>query len=261
MSPLVVAHRGASAHRAELTFAAFELAIAQGADGLECDVRLTADGHLVCVHDDVVDRTSSGTGRVSGMTLAELSELDFGSWYDNEPQRVLTFDTLLELVVASRPDLTLFVESKHPARFPGRTESKVAATLSRFGLTRPESKDEARVVLMSFSTLAVRKLRERTPRLPTVQLIEKMGVQGRDGWLPPWADYTGPDLELLRADPGYVERSRAQGHDTYVWTVDSAEDVEFCRDLGVRFLATNWPARTREHLAGVPTSDEQVAVG
>jgi glycerophosphoryl diester phosphodiesterase len=248
VSPLVVAHRGASAHRAELTFAAYELAIEQGADGIECDVRLTADGHLVCIHDDVVDRTSSGTGRVSEMTLAELSELDFGSWRDGEPQRVLTFDALLELVVASRSDLTLFVESKHPARFPGRIEWQTAATLGRFGLTKPDTKDDSRVVLMSFSTLAVRKMREYAPRLPTVQLIEKMGEQGRDGWLPPWADYTGPDLELLRADPGYVERSRAQGHDTYVWTVDAAEDVAFCRDLGVRFLATNSPIRTRQYL-------------
>ncbi|PRY45988.1 glycerophosphodiester phosphodiesterase [Umezawaea tangerina] len=258
MSPLVVAHRGASAHRAELTFAAYELAIEQGADGIECDVRLTADGHLVCIHDDVVDRTSSGTGRVSEMTLAQLSELDFGSWRDGEPQRVLTFDALLELVVASRPDLTVFVESKHPARFPGRIESKVAATLGRFGLSRPATKDDARVVLMSFSTLAVRKLREYAPRLPTVQLIEKMGEQGRDGWLPPWADYTGPDVELLRVDPGYVERSRAQGHDTYVWTVDTAEDVELCRDLGVRFLATNSPIRTRGYLSAIRETAAQL---
>lgn len=258
MSPLVVAHRGASAHRAELTFAAYELAIEQGADGIECDVRLTADGHLVCIHDDVVDRTSSGTGRVSEMTLAELSELDFGSWRDGEPQRVLTFDALLELVVASRPDLTLFVESKHPARFPGRIEWQVALALGRFGLTKPDTKDDSRVVLMSFSTLAVRKLREYAPRLPTVQLIEKMGEQGRDGWLPPWADYTGPDLELLRADPGYVERSRARGHDTYVWTVDAAEDVAFCRDLGVRFLATNSPIRTRQYLSEEDESAAQL---
>ena len=258
MSPLVVAHRGASAHRAELTLAAYELAIDQGADGIECDVRLTADGHLVCIHDDVVDRTSSGTGRVSEMTLAQLSELDFGSWYDNEPQRVLTFDALLDLVTSSRPDLKLFVESKHPARFPGRIEWKVAATLGRYGLSKPENKDDARVVVMSFSTLAVRKLREYAPRLPTVQLIEKMGQQGRDGWLPPWADYAGPGVELLRADPGYVERCREQGHDTYVWTVDAREDVELCRDLGVRFLATNSPIRTREYLAGDTESSAQL---
>ena len=68
--PFVVAHRGASADLPEHTLAAFELALAQGADAIECDVRLTRDGHLVCMHDRRIDRTSSGSGRVSEMTLA-----------------------------------------------------------------------------------------------------------------------------------------------------------------------------------------------
>jgi glycerophosphoryl diester phosphodiesterase len=76
----VVAHRGASGTLAEHTLAAYKLAVDQGADALECDVRLTADGHLVCVHDRRVDRTSNGRGVVSTLELAQLSELDFGSW-------------------------------------------------------------------------------------------------------------------------------------------------------------------------------------
>src|SRR5690349_21284419 len=79
--PFVVAHRGASAQRPEHTVAAYELALQEGADAVECDVRLTRDGHLVCVHDRRVDRTSDGTGLVSEMSLAELRELDFGSWH------------------------------------------------------------------------------------------------------------------------------------------------------------------------------------
>ena len=79
--PFVVAHRGASAERPEHTLAAYELALKEGADGVECDVRLTRDGHLVCVHDRRVDRTSNGTGLVSEMTLAQLRELDFGAWH------------------------------------------------------------------------------------------------------------------------------------------------------------------------------------
>src|SRR3569833_4569377 len=71
--PFVVAHRGASAERPGHTLAAYELALQEGADGVECDVRLTKDGHLVCVHDRRVDRTSNGTGLVSEMTLAELT--------------------------------------------------------------------------------------------------------------------------------------------------------------------------------------------
>jgi tol-pal system protein YbgF len=79
--PFVVAHRGASADRPEHTLAAYQLALEEGADGVECDVRLTLDGHLVCVHDRRVDRTSTGTGLVSGMTLAELKQFDWGAWH------------------------------------------------------------------------------------------------------------------------------------------------------------------------------------
>ena len=79
--PFVVAHRGASADRPEHTLAAYQLALEEGADGVECDVRLTRDGHLVCVHDRRIDRTSTGTGLVSEMTLAQLRKLDYGSWH------------------------------------------------------------------------------------------------------------------------------------------------------------------------------------
>ena len=80
LSVQVVAHRGASEDAPEHTLAAYRKAIEDGADALECDVRLTADGHLVCVHDRTVARTSNGRGVVSTLELAQLAELDFGSW-------------------------------------------------------------------------------------------------------------------------------------------------------------------------------------
>ncbi len=83
--PLVIAHRGSSSERAEHTLGAYQLAVDQGADGLECDVRLTADGHVVCVHDRRIDRTSDGWGVVSTRTLDELSRYDFGSWVESGP--------------------------------------------------------------------------------------------------------------------------------------------------------------------------------
>ena len=263
MPPAVVAHRGASAHRAEHTFAAYELALEQGSDGLECDVRLTRDGHLVCVHDRTVDRTSAGRGAVSELTLAQLVAMDFGSWHDDLPESpdelirvpkapplvsgVLRFDALLELL-ADTPDVQLFVETKHPTRYAGLVEAKLTAALARHGLAKPASKDTSRVVMMSFSNLAVRRMREQAPRIPTVLLIDRMWGR-REGKLPSWVDYAGPGVHLLHEDPGYVERAREQGHDTYVWTVDSAVDVALCGELDVRFLATNAPANTRRLLA------------
>src|SRR5438045_4343432 len=113
--PFVVAHRGSSFSRPEHTLAAYDLALKEGADGVECDVRLTRDGHLVCVHDRRVDRTSSGRGVVSTLTVGDLAALDYGSWHDELPgsadelmiQRaaprrpeigVLTLESLLGLV-------------------------------------------------------------------------------------------------------------------------------------------------------------------
>src|SRR3982074_143480 len=104
--PFVVAHRGASADRPEHTLAAYDLALKQGADGVECDVRLTRDGHLVCVHDRRIDRTSTGTGLVSEMTLAQLRTLDYGSWHSSSRPEgghggtgLLTLDGLVALVL------------------------------------------------------------------------------------------------------------------------------------------------------------------
>ncbi|HJP76790.1 MAG TPA: glycerophosphodiester phosphodiesterase family protein [Pseudonocardiaceae bacterium] len=246
-SPLIVAHRGASAHLAEHTLAAYQLAIEQGADGVECDVRLSRDGHLVCVHDRTVNRTSSGQGVVSVLDLARLNELGFGV----ESERgVLTFEALLDLVVAAPRPVTLFVETKHPVRYAGLVEAKLLATLSRYGLAKPATKDESRVLMMSFSARAVRRMHRNAPLLPTVLLLNSIQPLRKDGSLPPWADLTGPGIHLLRADPGYVARARSRGHETYVWTVDDPADIALCQRLGVRYLATNSPVATRRTLDG-----------
>jgi glycerophosphoryl diester phosphodiesterase len=261
VQPAVVAHRGASAHRAEHTVAAYALAIEHGADGLECDVRLSRDGHLVCVHDRRVDRTSTGRGVVSTLTLDRLAELDYGRWHTGMPDNadelltppdesergVLTLESLLSLVKDS-PGVKLFVETKHPVRYGGLVEAKLIAMLRRYGFARPKSKEDSQVVMMSFSSRAVRRIRGHTDTVPTVLLLENLSVARWDGQLPPYADITGPGVHLLRNDPEYVERARSFGHETYVWTVDEPEDVSLCAKLGVRYLATNSPASTRDLL-------------
>jgi glycerophosphoryl diester phosphodiesterase len=252
MPPSVVAHRGASTDRAEHTLAAYALAIEQGADGLECDVRLTSDGHLVCVHDRRIDRTSDGRGTVSTSTMADLSTVDFASWH-HDPTPELgprTLDALLGLIADTAPTTTLFVETKHPVRYAGLVETTLIALLARHGLATPRHKPDSPVVVMSFSGTAVRRIHDSAPHLPTVLLLNRLRGTTRTGALPPWADLTGPGVHILRADPDYVERARAHGHDTYCWTVDEAPDVALCQKLDVRHLATNSPAVTRRLLAG-----------
>ncbi|MGH3876113.1 MAG: glycerophosphodiester phosphodiesterase family protein [Actinophytocola sp.] len=266
VQPAVVAHRGASAHKAEHTVAAYALALEQGADGLECDIRLTRDGHLVCVHDRTVNRTSTGRGVVSTLTLDRLSELDYGSWRPELPEHaddlvrqpvwtpdpndrgVLTLESLLDLV-ADSSGTKLFIETKHPVRYGGLVEMKLIALLRRYGMAAPKSKEDSRVVTMSFSAMAVRRIRQHSPTLPTVLLLDSLSPLRWDGTLPRFADYTGPGIHLLRDDPDYVARAAAFGNETYTWTVDDPQDVELCRRLGVRFVATNAPATTRTLLS------------
>ncbi|MFD4182964.1 glycerophosphodiester phosphodiesterase [Rhodococcus sp. NPDC058514] len=244
--PRVVAHRGASAALPEHTLAAYELALEQGADGLECDVRLTRDGHLVCVHDRRVDRTSSGSGLVSEMTLRHLSELEFGA--NGEP--VLTLAQLISLVLdhTSRPT-KLFIETKHPVRYGGLVESKVLAELSRFGLSAPASADHSRAVIMSFSAAAVWRIRRSAPLLPTVLLGESSRYLGGGAATTVGATAVGPSIKSLREHPEIVDRAAAAGRATYCWTVDDFDDVRLCRELGVGWIATNHPGRTKEWLA------------
>ncbi|MBV6755577.1 glycerophosphodiester phosphodiesterase [Rhodococcus sp. NPDC057014] len=246
--PLVVAHRGASAAMPEHTLAAYELALEEGADGLECDVRLTRDGHLVCVHDRTVDRTSTGTGVVSEMTLDELTEFNYGT--EEEPAELLELSALIALTLdwTARP-VKLFIETKHPVRFGGLVESKVLAELQRFGIAAPPSADHSRAVVMSFSAGAVWRIRRSAPMLPTVLLGESARYLGGGAATTVGATAVGPSVKTLHEHPDIVDKAAAAGRATYCWTVDNRSDVELCRELGVSWVATNHPGRTKKWLA------------
>jgi glycerophosphoryl diester phosphodiesterase len=252
----VVAHRGSSGAYPEHTLAAYEQAIAEGADALECDVRLTSDGHLVCVHDRRVDRTSDGRGVVSTLALAELHRLDFGSWMAGAaPSEVLTLEALLELVADCGRRVQLAVETKHPTRYRGAVEERLVATLARYGLTKPAPEGEAAPVrVMSFSRWALNRVRRLAPGIPTVYLMDRLQLPpnhllpSRDGGLPPGTTIAGPGIDLVRAHPGYVARLHRAGHRVHVWTVDDPADVELCLRLGVDTIITNHPARVLRQL-------------
>jgi glycerophosphoryl diester phosphodiesterase len=253
--PFVVAHRGASADRPEHTLAAYELALQEGADGVECDVRLTRDGPLVCVHDRRVDRTSNGTGLVSEMTLAQLRELDYGSWHSSgqadEAQSntgLLTLDDLVALVLDWNRPVKIFVETKHPVRYGALVESKVLALLHRYGIASPASADLSRAVVMSFSAAAVWRIRRAAPLLPTVLLGETSRYLGGSAATTVGATAVGPSIATLRGHPELVDRAAARGRALYCWTVNHFEDVAYCHDLGVAWVATNHPGRTKEWL-------------
>lgn len=256
----VVAHRGSSDDAPEHTLSAYRRAIEEGSDALECDVRLTRDGHLVCVHDRRIDRTSTGRGIVSTLELAELTELDWGSWRDNwedfeDPEmpdrdrsQILTLRALLQAVADCGRQVEVAIETKHPTRYAGLVEKRLVELLDEFGWGGPASGESSPVRVMSFSQISLRRVRQLAPGLTTVLLLDRVPLRFRDGSLPPGVRIAGPSIDIVRAHPRYVERVHRRGGSVHVWTVDRLDDVELCVGLGVEAIITNRPRRVLERL-------------
>lgn len=264
VAPLVFAHRGSSEALPEHTLAAYQRAINEGADGLECDVRLTRDGQLVCVHDRRLERVSNGSGVIARLSLAELDRLDFGSWHPGWPSspdelvfdrpgtdyevpdsdvrtKVLTPQRLLAAAFEAERPLRLLIETKHPSRFRGDVEEKLFGLLRAYGLDQPRPDAPVTVTVMSFSALAIRRCRELAPSVDAVWLTEFATPGLRSGLLPFGARIAGPGIRTIRANPGIVERLHRNGNRVYVWTVNEPEDIELVIRLGVDGIISDRP--------------------
>ena len=260
--PQVVAHRGASHDNAEHTLRAYVAALDAGAEGLECDVRLTADGHLVCVHDRDLRRTASKRGLVSTMELADLDQLEFASWknpwaaFDDEAadrdpdlDKVLTLRRLLETVAEADRRVELAIETKHPTRYGGLVERRLVEALAEFGWTREDSP----VRVMSFSYVALQRMHRLAPRLGLVMLIDKarhwpmLKPMVEDGW------FLGPGIDALTRHPKFADKMARSGREVHVWTVNTEEELDLCRSLGVSAVITDRPRSVLGWLDAVPT--------
>lgn len=263
--PQVVAHRGASHEKAEHTLGAYVAALDAGAEGLECDVRLTADGHLVCVHDRDLRRTASRRGTISTMELAELQQLDFASWknpwdfddeapvHDDSHDRVLTLRKLLETAADYDRRVDLAIETKHPTRYGGLVEKRLVEALRDFGWHRGDTP----VRVMSFSFTALSRVDQMAPEVPLVMLMDKPAMWpvlrrmiGRD-WI------VGPGVAMLRDEPQLVRRIQQRGHDIHVWTVNTEEELRLCLGLGVKAVISDRPALMLHLLDGAPGDEER----
>lgn len=257
--PQVVAHRGASETLPEHTLRAYLEALDTGADGLECDVRLTSDGHLVCFHDRDLRRTGSRRGLVSTMQLAELDELEFASWKnpwadlddeapdrDEDLDRMLTLRRLFEVVADHDRRVELAIETKHPTRYGALVEKRLVELLRHFGWHRPGSP----VRVMSFSWVALQRVQRLAPDVPVVMLIDRARhwplarTVLEDGWI------LGPGVEELARHPGYARRLARTGREIHVWTVNTDAQLELCRELGVSAVITDRPAYMRQLIDG-----------
>ena len=283
MTVQIYAHRGSSAAFAEHTRAAYLQALADGADGVECDLHLTADGELVLLHDDDVARTSNSAGSVAELTLAQLRTLDFSSWhgvvippdYGTIATQLLTLPQLLELLAAAGRPIALALEFKYGATFKPQLVDAALKTLRSFGWdSEKSSAGNIHVSFMSFHPDAVKHRAAQIPAAHLCQLLENVqeagvreesdmgAITGRtaaflmrramaegerlidDGV----AQLAGPGVEYLRAHPGNAARWVAAGRVLRVWTVDTAEDLALCLAAGVEQVTSNRPREIRELL-------------
>ena len=235
---LIIAHRGASGYKPEMTIPAYELALKQNVDGFETDVRLTKDLELVGVHDRKTGRVADRDLVVSKSTLKELQELDFSS--KETKAYVMTIREFLSLALDSGRSLTLTIETKHLTKHHGLLEHKLNDLLTEFKMNANQH-DRVKIVLMSFNPLAVLRFSKLNPLIPRVQLKEKSYPFLHLYPNPGNPEIVGPGIELLLKRPDLITKFKDQGKKIFVWTVNSPQDMRFCLERGIDAIITNYP--------------------
>jgi glycerophosphoryl diester phosphodiesterase len=253
--PIVFAHRGASVQAPENTLAAFELALRQGADAVELDAKLTADGQIVVIHDQSVDRTTDGQGRVKDLTLAEIRKLDAGSHFD------ITFRgepvPALEEVLKAIGRLTFVnIELTNYNALTDQLPEKAAALVKRLKLSR-------RVMFSSFNPIALRRAHRLLPEVP----IGLLAFSGGRGWLArSWLGrllvaYQTLNPEHRDVTPGFVESYHRKKRAVITYTVNDPDEMKRLFQAGVDGIFTDDPLlalRVRHSLKPAKSSPASV---
>jgi glycerophosphoryl diester phosphodiesterase len=241
--PTIFAHRGASAHAPENTLAAFRLALEYHADAIELDAKLSADGQVVVIHDQTVDRTTQGHGKVSALTLEQLRQLDAGSHFDiafkNE-----SIPTLADVFAAVGKRIFINVELTNYASLNDDLPDKAVELVKQYDLTEW-------VIFSSFNPLALRRAHQLLPTVPLGMLAEP----GRSGWLArSWigrllVPYQALHPEKGDVTPGLVAASHRRGQRVHVWTVNQPEEMHRLFACQVDGIFTDDPRLARQVLA------------
>ena len=232
---LKIGHRGAAAYAPENTLTSFRRAVELGADGVEFDLHRARDGTFVVLHDDTVDRTTDGHGKVEALTVAELRRFDAGSWKGREfaGERIPTFD---DVIAAVPQRILLFAELKDgSARSPG-IEDALARFIRERGVVE-------RVRVSSFDHRALARLRPLVPDLETGALFTGLPVDLVALARNAAAQAVHPSFHYLTREA--VEEAHRAGLAVNAWTVNEPEDIEAVRGMGVDGIFSDHPDRLR----------------
>ena len=240
--PLIWGHRGASGYAPENTLPAFQLAAKMGADGVELDVQLTKDGELVVCHDETIDRTSNAKGWIKDFSLDELKKLDFSNGnFAYEGVQIPTLGEVLELLTPT--GLTVNVEIKTGIVFYPGIEGKV------LGLVHDMHWEE-RILYSSFNHETLRNLRRidsnvRTGVLYSDGLVDVIRYGRNLG-----ANALHPAFYNLHF-PGFLDDCKNNDIEVNVWTVDETEQLEYCKNINIHAVITNYPDKAKRVFSNI----------
>jgi glycerophosphoryl diester phosphodiesterase len=232
--PIIFAHRGASAHSPENTLSSFNLAVLQGADAVELDAKLSADGRVVVFHDITLDRTTNGSGRLSHKTLVELRDLDAGAFFSDK-FRGEKIPLLEEVFEAVGKKTFINIELKNYTTLRDRLVEKVCALVVKHGL-------EDRVLFSSFSAANLKKAFQLLPRVPR-------GLLAVGGWAGAWArsfgftfgEYAALHPSVNDVDVQQIQRVHRLKRRVHIWTVNKVEEIRQLKEWGVDGIYTDDP--------------------
>lgn len=233
------AHRGAAGHCPENTMIAFRRALELGANGIETDVQMTKDGHLVLIHNETLQHTTGSPEWVKDVTLAELSSKEAGSWFheDFRGEKIPTLEQLLELV---KPlDTIINLELKNGlVRYPG-LERKVIEMVRRFGLAE-------RVIISSFNHYSLVECKQIASEIRT-------GILYMEGLYEPWNYAKRIGADALHAFqyvviPELVAAASEHGMPYHPFTINEQSEMKALIQAGVAGIITDYPDRLAELL-------------
>ena len=228
----IIAHRGASGYAPENTMEAFELAAEQGAYGIETDVHLTKDGHLVIAHDPVIGRTVMGEGSIRDLTLKELRSFDCGAWFSKDfaGLKVPLLKDLLALV--KKKDMFLNIEIKMGFPYYTGLEEALAEELAHWDM-------DERLILSSFNHCSVKKMERLRPRAARGFLTDNQLVQSWDYTARNGAQALHPHFSLVT--PELIESCHQAGIRVNTYTVNDKTEGKRLIEAGVDCLISNYP--------------------
>jgi glycerophosphoryl diester phosphodiesterase len=255
---LNIGHRGASGYAPEHTFAAYDLALEQGADYIEIDLQMTADGVLVAMHDDTLDRTATApagvpeeycTGPVIEKTLEQIKMCDVGSWFGPEyaGEQIPTLEEIFQRYGTS---VNYYIETKNPEAVPCECmEEELLRLMDEYGLTKPAEK-RWQVLIQSFSADSLQEIHGYNESLPLIQLYSSDETSGSiqldlDA-VSTYAVGIGPSQSDV--DAALVKAAHDLCLDVHPYTLIEARDMKALLDLGVDGMFTNNPDRLEELL-------------